>query len=102
NPGEQAVFTDTAIRVHQVDISEFTAWKDGYFYFNDADIYTVMKQFTRWYDIEVRYEIESHDDRFVGKIPRGVKLRTALDILASAGVNFELRDRLLVVLPRND
>lgn len=101
-PGEQAIFTDTTIRVHQVDISEFTAWKDGYFYFNDADIYTVMKQFTRWYDIEVRYEIKSHDDRFVGKIPRNVKLRTALDILASAGVNFELRDRLLVVLPSND
>ncbi len=104
-PGEQAVFPNTTnanIRVRQVDVAEFTAWRDGYFYFNDADIYAVTKQLSRWYDVEVRYEIKAHSDLFVGKIPRDVTLTTALKILKSAGVNFELKDRLLVVLPNND
>ncbi len=97
--GEQAVFTKNGFDVQQVDTAEFTAWKDGYFYFNDADIYTVMKQFERWYDIEVRYEINSRSDLFVGKIPRDVDLAAALNILKSTGVNVELDGRMLVILP---
>jgi len=98
-PGEQTEVSDRMVNVRKVDTEEFTVWKAGYFYFNDADIYTVVRQLSRWYDIEVRYEIESHRDLFVGKIPRNVSLSAALDVLKKVGVNFELRDRLLVVLP---
>ncbi len=100
--GEQAMLTDRGMQVQKVDTEPYTAWKDGFFYFDDADIYTVMKQFARWYDFEVQYEIGSSDDLFVGKIPKNVNLATALNVLKSAGVNFELRNRhRLIVKPKN-
>src|SRR5690606_38673665 len=61
-PGEQARLSSNKITVHEINTEEFTAWKDGYFYFNDADVYTVLKQFERWYDIEVDYKITKSDD----------------------------------------
>lgn len=91
-PGEQAMLKDNVLQVHKVNTDAYTAWKDGFFYFDEADIYDVLKQFSRWYDIDVRYEMETSDDLFVGKIPRNVTLATALNVLKSAGVEFELKD----------
>lgn len=100
-PGEQAVLTDNRLDVRSVDTEEFTAWKDGYFYFNDADIYTVMRQFARWYDIEVVIDMQNMDDLFIGKIPRNVDLHTALKVLKRVGVNAELNEkRQLVIKPQ--
>jgi len=89
-PGNQAVLSPAGLQVQKVQTEQFTAWKDGYFYFEDANIYMVMKQFARWYNIDVQYEGVNADDLFVGRIPRKVNLSTALEALRTAGVNFEL------------
>lgn len=100
-PGEQSKLTDSDLQIHKVDTEAFIAWKDGFFFFNDADIYDVMRQFSRWYDIDVQYKINVSDDLFVGKIPKNVSLSTALNVLKSAGVDFELKDgRFLEVKSR--
>ncbi len=100
-PGKQAVFMAQGLTVQDVDVDEFTAWKNGYFYFNDADIYTVLDQLSRWYDIDVHYDSMDADDLFVGKIPRTVSLATALRVLKGTGVNFELKaDRQLHIMPK--
>lgn len=99
-PGEQAQLNGNDINVRKINTEEFTAWKDGYFYFNDADVYTVVKQLERWYDIQTVYEISGSDDLFVGKIPRSASLNAVLNVLRSAGVRFELEGRVLTVLPR--
>ena len=88
--GKQSVLRNDGIKVNEVDPEMFVAWKDGYFYFNDADIYTVMKEFTRWYDIDVKYELSHPDQLFVGKIPKNVPLGIALNVLKRAGVKFEM------------
>jgi len=100
-PGEQATLTDHVLQVNRVNIEAYIAWKNGYFYFNEADIQDVLKQFSRWYDIDVRYDMGLSDDLFVGKIPRNVSLATALNVLKSAGVSFELKGgKLLEVKSR--
>lgn len=91
-PGKQAINNARGIQVKDVVTEEYTGWKDGYFYFNNADIRMVLNQFTRWYDIRVRYEMDSTNGAYVGKIPRNVSLVTALKVLKSAGVYFELQD----------
>ncbi|GAA4777724.1 DUF4974 domain-containing protein [Olivibacter ginsenosidimutans] len=97
-PGNQSVLTRAGLHVQKVQPEQFTAWKDGYFDFEDANLYMVMKQFARWYDIDIQYEKVNTDDRFVGRIPRKVNLSTALKALKTAGVNFELigNRRLLI------
>lgn len=100
-PGQQAQLAGDSITVRKINTEEFTAWKDGYFYFNDANLYAVVKQLERWYDIKVVYKITASDDLFVGKIPRNVNLAVALNVLRTAGVSFELEGHTLTVLPKN-
>jgi hypothetical protein len=45
------------IRVSKADnIDDAIAWKNNVFQFGGADIKSVMRQFARWYDVEVTYE----------------------------------------------
>jgi len=99
-PGEQAVLTDKELQVKKVDTEEFTAWKDGYFYFNDATIQDVMRQFSRWYDVEIKYDMLSVDEKdlFVGKIPKSVSLATAIQVIKGTGVYIDFRESQRLVL----
>lgn len=99
-PGEQARLENNTVTIHKVDTEEFTAWKDGYFYFNDANVYEVMEQLEKWYDIEVIYKITASEDLFVGKIPRDVSLSVALEVLRTAGLSFSTEGHTLTVLPK--
>jgi len=98
--GGQSILYKGQITKKIVDPEEFIAWKDGYFYFVDADIYQVMNEFKRWYDIEVNFEIEKSDDLFNGRIPKNVNLSKALNILKLAGVSFELIDNKVLTINR--
>lgn len=101
-PGEQLriVNQGKTIQVSEVDTEVFTAWKNGHFYFNDADIYDIMRQFSRWYDIDVHYGVKPANDLYVGKIPRSITLATALDILQIAGINFMISERQLTIVSK--
>src|SRR5690606_36456365 len=55
-PGEQARLTNESFVKRQEDIQQVTAWKEGFFQFKKADIYTVMREIARWYNVEVRFE----------------------------------------------
>lgn len=99
-PGRQAQVGKDGLTIREINTEEITAWKEGYFYFNDASIYEVMKQLERWYDIHVDYHLTHSDDLFVGKIPRDVSLTAALSVLRTAGVRFEIEGRTLTVLPK--
>lgn len=97
-PGQQALLQDTGFLVANVDTEEVTAWKDGYFQFNGADIYTVMRRFARWYDLEVSYEGTPTREKFMGRIPMDMTLNSVFKVLAATGVDFEIKaDRQLVV-----
>ncbi len=50
---------------YNVDISVETAWRNGLFNFNNADIYTVMRQLQRWYNITVKYEGKMPEWKFM-------------------------------------
>ena len=90
-PGQQARLSVNGLTVHAVDTEEFTAWKNGYFVFNDATIYSILKKFERWYDIEIDEEIKLTDDLFTGKIPRNASLKSALKIVGNtSGISFQL------------
>ncbi len=89
-PGQQAQTTSKAISVVAVDAESFTAWKEGYFYFENASVPTVMLQLKRWYDFEFSYQSGIPDNVFSGKIPRDITLYNALKILNKAGIKATL------------
>jgi len=102
NPGQQAEVIDNQIKVRPViDISAVVAWKNGYFDFNNADLPTLMRQLSRWYDINPIYvgDVGSHE--FVGNIKRANNLSNVLKILKLSGVQFRIEGQNLLINPDN-
>jgi len=100
-PGEQArISGNSSLRlVRDVDLEEVTAWKDGYFKFNKADVQTVVRQLSRWYDVDVTYTGAIPKGTFTGKIGRNLTLQEVLDGLAFTNDKFRIEGHKLIVLP---
>lgn len=101
-PGQQAIVTPAQkIEVmNGVDMDKALAWKSGLFNFEDASLEEVMRQLSRWYDLQVVYEKEIPNIEFAGKMRRDVSLAGVLKGLKGANVNFRLEEgRRLVVMP---
>src|SRR5690606_21413425 len=81
-PGEVAIHTAGQLEKRLGDLSASTAWKDGYFVFNNATMETIAGQIGRWYGIEVDC-IDLPDQTFSAEIPRSVKLSTLLRLIES-------------------
>lgn len=99
-PGQQSQLTKTGqINVlNDVDVGEVMAWKNGFFYFNKADIETVMRQVSRWYNVDVIYHNKKTNDLFHADIPRDTKLSEVLKVLEIAGdVQFKIEGQKVIV-----
>lgn len=100
-PGQQAETTEGSdgVKVETVDTELVLAWKNGLFSFNNADIKTVMRQLSRWYDINIVYEKGVPAQRFFGEMNRSLSLSQVLKGLEVTNVNFRLEGRNLIVMP---
>ncbi|SIO55111.1 FecR family protein [Chitinophaga niabensis] len=100
-PGQQSLAgqNDNTLKlVKNADIAAVTAWKEGVFKFNDAEIETVMKQLSRWYDIEIVYEGNPVKEYFNGTIPRNVPVSKVLELLELTGlVHFKIEGKRIIV-----
>lgn len=100
-PGQQAVLplrSAGKIKVSPANIEQAMAWKNGFFHFERETIHSVLRQLSRWYDVEVVYQIDRPDDEFIGDIPRGLKLSEVLKILEFEGTHFRIEGRKLFVI----
>lgn len=100
-PGQQArVTTDgTApdISVKTVDTESVVAWKEGRFEFN-GNIREIMRQISRWYDLDVRYEGNVERKSFAGTISRKNNVSEVLKMLEmTGGIQFRIEDRKITV-----
>lgn len=100
-PGEQAIKRAGNITIKQVDTEQFTAWKDGFFYFDGLAPNIAFDQFERWYDIEVAYQGATPSIRFFGMIDRNIPLSAVLKTLEKSGLKFKMarsvgKNRLII------
>jgi len=89
-PGEQAINRGGSMVVLKVDVSQFTAWKDGFFYFDGLAPNIALDQLERWYDIEVAYQGSIPSVQFFGMIDRKKPLSAVLNTLSKSGLKFEV------------
>lgn len=56
-PGEQAVYDKQTgqLKVGQVDVNQYIAWKNGRFVFRNERLAEVMKTLSRWYGMEYHF-----------------------------------------------
>lgn len=101
-PGQQIVYN--AANNHltnpaKVNLEEVTAWKEGYFLFNQSSLQDVLQQIMRWYDIEIKYLGEIPNRKFSGGMSRHSNLSDVLKILKESGIQFKLKGNTLMVAP---
>jgi len=56
-----------------------------------------MRQISRWYDIDVRYEGAVPRDEFVGKIPRNAQIEQVIRVLQLSNVHCRLENKKLII-----
>lgn len=100
NPGQQAVILSEQQNIKivpDVDIEEVTAWKNGRFLFNGADVETIMRQVARWYDVDIVYE-NKINELITGGLGRSENVQQLLNILEATGkVKFRVNGKQIVV-----
>lgn len=85
--------------LEHIDPTEAIAWKDQLFWFEDDDIYSVMRRVSRWYDANVTItgKIPQH---FTGSIPRDVKVSRVFEVLQETGsIHFQVNNKEIIVTP---
>lgn len=98
NPGQQAYLQGANMTVRKdIDVEEIVAWKNGYFHFNHESLPGVMRQLSRWYDVEVIYEGAIPDREFGGKIERNNSLNDVLKILELSNVHYKIKERKIII-----
>ncbi len=98
-PGQQALVHKEVRIVDDVNVENVMAWKNGYFQFDKAGLHSVLKQVSRWYDVEVVYEGNNQERQFVGEIERDLSLSEMLRILEINKVSFAIEGKRLIIKP---
>jgi len=96
-PGQQTQLKGNRLAViRNVNIDEVVAWKAGYFYFESVDLKTVMRQFSRWYNIEVVFEGPERHEKYFSIIKRNTSLLNVLKSLQANDIKFKLEGNKLI------
>ncbi|SEL13662.1 FecR family protein [Parapedobacter koreensis] len=102
SPGQQAITRGSAIETKRVDTEPYTAWKDGFFYFDRLPTQAAIAQLARWYDLDVIYEGKLADVNMFAYIERNKPLSAVLKALEKSGLKFRVsqsgkRNQLIVL-----
>ncbi|WP_448103441.1 FecR family protein [Pedobacter panaciterrae] len=91
-PGFQAINSGSSIKVTEADIENTIDWKEGDFYFENADFRSVMRKIGRWYDVDIIYDPSVPETiTSNGVIPRNNKLSAVLKSIENSGqVHFRI------------
>ncbi|HEY4287768.1 MAG TPA: FecR domain-containing protein [Puia sp.] len=102
-PGQQAVVVSgnqAKISLDaSPDIESVIAWKNGKFQFSKASLAEVMRQLSRWYDVEVVIQGNVGQKNFGGEMQRDLNLSDVLEGFKDVGVHFRIEGKKLIVMP---
>jgi transmembrane sensor len=96
-PGQQAEVSAAIKVVNGIDTDAVMAWKNGFFHFGNTSIQDLMKQLSRWYDIDIVYKSNIPQREFGGEISREANLSQVLKILNESKVKCRLEGSKLII-----
>jgi len=100
-PGQQAITVadKTNIRVKETDTEEVTAWKNGYFLFNNEKLESIMRKISRWYDVDIVYPQDQNTNvEYWGSITRYDNVSKVLKMLEITGdVKFRIEGKKIFI-----
>ncbi|WP_419700047.1 FecR domain-containing protein [Mucilaginibacter sp. NFX135] len=100
-PGQQGDAVNGAtIKVSPADIQQIMAWKNGLFIFHDLNITDVMKQVSRWYDVDVEYrDDEVKNNEFGGTVSKYKSINELLDVMVlTRSIHYKIEGRRVIIM----
>lgn len=101
-PGQQAIAQQNtnSITVANANIKQVLAWKDGLFIFDGKQKSEILRELSRWYDIEIEDKSGHSSTTYSGVLNRSLSLEELLDLLRESNVmNGKISGRKLIILP---
>jgi transmembrane sensor len=98
-PGQKATTSDNSnnISVKPANFESDLAWRNDLFHFEDVQLSVVLKQISRWYDLEIVYERAIPSKTINGEIYRNMNGTQILNILKNLGVSYKLEGKRLII-----
>ncbi|MGN6435831.1 MAG: FecR family protein [Agriterribacter sp.] len=100
-PGQQAVVKqgNTTLVENVTNMEGIIGWKDAWFHFDDTDIKSIMRQVSRWYDVDIKYETNIQTT-FTADIERSLPVSRLLRLLENTQtIKFRIGENTITVLP---
>lgn len=100
-PGLQAVRSDQTFITRKANLKQVLSWKNGLFAFEDMTLTEILREVSRWYDVDVEMLIPAEEAHYGGVINRNSTLENILHMLEKNGGNhhFKIEGRKVRVLP---
>lgn len=100
-PNEQLSYDKQSgrIRIYATDANTYTSWTDGIFEFNGMPLELIMKQLSRWYDVDYEFKAPNlRYDKFTGITYRNATLKGLLRMIEkTTSIHFEVKDRTIII-----
>jgi transmembrane sensor len=98
-PGQAALLQKNGAMklIPDADPEQAVAWKDGIFEFSDEELPVILRQISRWYNIDVEYQGTVPTDRFTGRVSRNTTLSGLLKILKLSDIQLTVSENNIVV-----
>lgn len=98
-PGQQVSVTasGTIERNKEVDLDLVMAWKNGNFLFKGARLENIMREVSRWYNVEIIFE-KPVEEKFYAEVPRNTSVTALLKMMeATKAVQFRIKGQKIIV-----
>ena len=85
--------------IRNVNAGTYTAWKEGFFVFENEGLEDILNRLARWYDVDVFYGSEKVKGyHFTGHMEKYEDVEIILNAISKmVGVHFTIKDRTIVI-----
>lgn len=105
SPNQQLTYDEEQVKyvLRTVDASQLTAWRDGFFVFEDAKLESICTKLSRWYDVSFFFQNkEAQNYQFSGKLPRFEDCETVLSLIEkTTSIKFTVKNNSITVSTTN-
>lgn len=99
-PGQSAtIMADNPVAISTADTTAVMAWRNGEFRFREATIDEVMRQLSRWYDIQVIFVGQKPRQTITAAVSRKLPASVVLRVLTASGYHFNIDKDRIEVMP---
>lgn len=103
-PNQQCIYnkTDKKMAARNIDPESFLGWVHGRFIFEDESLEEIMKQVSRWYDVNIVYQYpQLAQYHFTGNVDRFDNVSTLLQMIEKTyNISFTINEKNIVVSKR--